>query len=169
MIKAARIAKTVLFFRERQYFVDKLVAELTAEKAKAGQERLAFRPNVFSDLPWERIAPEALAIPDENYDYTKHADRAGALLSNYWVTFSRSETNEGQALRVLANGGNVAVAFYGGLPETWKGFPVISGDETDLRFLDARGGHVVGLRLKAFDNAQRDAAIASGFAIPGVQ
>jgi hypothetical protein len=71
----------------------------------------------------------------------------GKLPSNYRLTFSRSETNETQCLEVLSRGGNVAVVFRNELPTHWKGFPVINGDENDLRFLDPKGV-VVGLKAK---------------------
>ena len=71
----------------------------------------------------------------------------GKLPSNYSLTFSRSETNEAQCLEVLNRGGNVAVVFRKELPTHWNGFPVINGDENDLRFLDPKGV-VVGLKAK---------------------
>ena len=68
----------------------------------------------------------------------------GELPSNYHLTFSCSETNEKIAKIVLQLGGNVAVVFRNQLPETWNGYKVINGDESDLRFLDKQGV-VVGL------------------------
>jgi hypothetical protein len=53
----------------------------------------------------------------------------------------------------------VAVVFRNKLPEAWKGFPVVSGDESDLRFLDPKG-HVVGLIAKG--KAKQD---RSGFVV----
>ena len=47
-------------------------------------------------------------------------------------------------LRILNEGGNVAVVFRGKLPESYLGFPVVNGDDTDLRFLDPKGV-IVGL------------------------
>ena len=41
------------------------------------------------------------------------AHARGQLAPNYHVTFSRSETNEADCLRVLEAGGNVAVVFAG--------------------------------------------------------
>ena len=77
-------------------------------------------------------------------DYTKSPKRAleharGQLPANYHLTFSRSETNESDCLRVLAAGGNVAVVFAGAFPASYLGFPVIDGDRHDLRHLDGRG------------------------------
>jgi hypothetical protein len=66
--------------------------------------------------------------------------------SNYHLTFSRSETNQAGALEILARGGNVSVVFREP-PVSWRGFPVASGDETDLRFLDTPG-HVIALTAK---------------------
>ena len=48
------------------------------------------------------------------------------------------------------------------LPDTWKGYEVVNGDETDLRFLDKRGV-VVGLIEKG--KAKKD---ESGFVLEGV-
>jgi hypothetical protein len=44
-------------------------------------------------------------------------------------------------------GVNTAVVFRGQLPEEYLGLDVVSGDETDLRFLDKKGV-VVGLTEK---------------------
>jgi hypothetical protein len=46
------------------------------------------------------------------------------------------------------------------LPSQWHGHPVISGDEHDLRFLDPRGGHVIGLKAKGEAKADK-----SGFVV----
>ena len=46
------------------------------------------------------------------------------------------------------------------LPSTWKGYPVYDGDDTDARFLDPKGGYVVGLRTKG--KAKKD---TDGFVI----
>ena len=56
------------------------------------------------------------------------------------------------AIKALEQGYNVAVVMRvkrkAIKPETWSEFPVIDGDESDLRFMDARGGHIVGLTAK---------------------
>lgn len=48
---------------------------------------------------------------------------------------------------MLFFGGNVAIVFEKGLPETWQGYKVVNGDDTDLRFLDPENV-VVGLKAK---------------------
>ena len=57
------------------------------------------------------------------------------------------ETNYNDCIEVLNNGGNVAMVFRNQLPETYKGFKVVNGDESDLRFLDPRNS-IVGLKAK---------------------
>ena len=98
-------------------------------------------------------------------DYTKNQGRirkqaAAHWPPNYSLTFSRSETNESDALKLLAEGFNVAIVFAGGLPRRWNGFRVINGDLHDLRHLDPRGV-IVGLSPKG-RKAKRD---ESGFVI----
>ena len=82
--------------------------------------------------------------------------------SNYHLTFSRSEHNDKLCEMVLEMGGNVAVVFRNQLPQTWKGYEVINGDENDLRFLDKQGV-VVGLIEKGM--AKKD---ETGFVQEGV-
>ena len=87
------------------------------------------------------------------YDYTKIPNRFNnkVLPSNYHLTFSRSETNHNEVVDILNRGYNVAVVFgikdENDLPETYLGYPVINGDESDLRFLDT-DNVVVGLKYK---------------------
>ena len=180
-IRESRMNKTRHYYNEREDFFTWLRAEIKRyiRKAIRKDSKLAIRLNVFSDIPWE-----ASGIIDEFpevqfYDYTKNPRRAGQLRENYWVTFSRSESNEEECLEVLRNGGNVTVVFadIGGpsfvgnqsgkqlLPDEWHGFEVIDGDTTDLRFDDPKGGRVIGLRLKAHSKDERLQAIRSGFAV----
>ena len=51
------------------------------------------------------------------------------------------------------------------LPETWNGYPVVNGDDTDARFDDPRGGHVIGLKLKSPCWDKHNKATESGFAV----
>lgn len=131
------------------------------------------RLNGTSDIPWERISVTASAaryanarpsmewhgyptwspmqaFPDlQFYDYTKITKRAiawakGEMPPNYHLTFSLSEDNDEDAIRVLMAGGNVAVVFADktlpdrfGLPHIDPmDFPVIDGDADDMRFAD---------------------------------
>lgn len=156
----ARIRKTRLFFTDRLEYLRQLRFDINTLKNMAEHRRMipCVRLNATSDIPWERFG-----VMDEHpslqfYDYTKNPNRMrkflnGDMPKNYHLTFSRSESNEEECLGVLDCGGNVAVVFGGELPTEWKGYPVIRGDETDLRFLDGEGV-VVGLTAKG--KAKRD-------------
>ncbi len=158
----ARIAKTKRFHEDRDGFMAQLVDEIEAMIRKAKRESLipVIRLNGTSDLPWEKIkcnrngvtyASIMEAFSDVTfYDYTKVLGRTKALsLPNYSLTFSLAEDNDKQAVKALNQGYNVAVVMQVGRqeakPAMWGGYPVVNGDETDLRFLDPQGGYIVGL------------------------
>lgn len=170
-VKEARINKTLAFFKNKQVWMKQLCGEITklVKKAHKDGKIPCVRLNGTSDLPWENIKLDGKNImehfPDvQFYDYTKHVDRAlnyvsGLLAKNYHLTFSRSETNQADVLKVLAAGGNVAVVFRGVQPPVWEGFKVIDGDASDLRFTDDVNV-IVGLTEKGL--AKRD---ESGFVV----
>ena len=87
------------------------------------------------------------------------------LPSNYHLTFSRSEENDEIVDEILEMGGNVAVVF-DKLPTQYKGYKVINGDKSDLRFLDEKNV-IVGLKYKRDTNkgADNEAVFKSGFGI----
>tara|TARA_Y100000114_G_scaffold46569_1_gene42366 strand:+ start:911 stop:1648 length:738 start_codon:yes stop_codon:yes gene_type:complete len=168
-IQRARIARSKLFANDRAAFLAQLRRESVSHVRRAQRNALrpAIRLNGTSDLPWERLALDLFAEFSgvRFYDYTKSSkrmrqQRETSWPHNYSLTFSRSETNTDEALALLSAGHNVAVVFRGALPEYWNGFPVINGDEHDLRFLDPIGGFVVGLKAKG--KARRD---HSGFVV----
>ena len=181
-VQQSRIAKTKLFFEQKMDFFTKLSKEITSTiKSSIKKEMQAvFRLNLTSDISWEsEINEDGVTIFEkfgktQFYDYTKSFKRMCSFLdkpfikgeakfpSNYHLTFSRSENNDKKCEMVLLMGGNVAVVFRNQLPKTWKGFEVVNGDETDLRFLDKRGV-VVGLIEKGM--AKKD---STGFVQEGV-
>jgi hypothetical protein len=153
-VQEARIRKTRLFFDDYATFKATLYKDIQAfvDYCKKQGKGACVRLNGTSDIAWERLGVFSSFPSVQFYDYTKSPIRAlqfakGAAPSNYHLTFSRSESNEAQALDVLASGGNVAVVFANGLPSSWFGFPVVDGDKNDLRFLDSRNV-VVGLKAK---------------------
>jgi len=163
-VKAARIAKTRALFADPKQFVEDVARDIEAAQRKAGRERLALcvRLNGTSDISWEIYGGKAgvslmARFPEVSfYDYTKNPSRVRAFLAgkfppNYSLTFSRSESNGDTALSLASAGANVAVVFDtskgDALPVEWAGRPVVDGDVSDLRFLDARG-RIVGLRAK---------------------
>lgn len=164
-VQTGRINKTLWFFRERDTFMARLVENIISLEKKAKKESLipAVRLNGTSDIAWEKIAVVRDGKVYKNvmeafphiqfYDYTKVLGRKYALsLPNYHLTFSLSENNDAEAVKALEQGYNVAVVLNIGKndakPETWGGFPVINGDETDIRFRDPKGGHIVALTAK---------------------
>jgi len=167
----ARIRKTRLFFQDRLEYLRQLRFDLSTLSNDAEYRRMipCARLNATSDIPWEKFGVMEAYPSLQFYDYTKNPKRMMAFLAgksagvpmpkNYHLTFSRSESNEDQCLDILRWGGNVAAVFSGGLPSEWKEFPVVCGDESDLRFLDGKGV-VVGLTAKG--RGKKD---TSGFVI----
>jgi hypothetical protein len=153
-INKARIAKTKLFFEQRNFFMQWLQDEIAAAKAKAEAAGMKFsvRLNGTSDLSPEQFHLNGKNIlelfPDvQFYDYTKVPKRIQLTkkYSNYDITFSYSGTNAVQCLDALAQDVRVAVVFEK-LPESFWGYPVIDGDAYDMRYLDDTV--IVGLKYK---------------------
>lgn len=152
--KRVAVARTRLLIQNREMFVAMLTNDLLREAARAERlgVRLVCRLNVVSDVPFEQEFPALFTrFPNVQFmDYTKDVRRLldRSRPSHYHLTFSRSERNESDCLRVLGAGNSVAVVFRTRpFPRYFWGFPVIDGDATDLRFLD-RGPCIVGLRAK---------------------
>jgi hypothetical protein len=166
-VRLGRIRKTRLFFTDKKAFFEQLEKDIARGMKRAAKLGLGYcvRLNGTSDVPWERLGIFEKFPSVQFYDYTKSVSRAlaharGEMPSNYYLTFSRSESNEADALAVLAAGGNVAAVFSSpNYPEKWHGFEVVDGDKSDLRFLDKRGAVVA---LYAKGKAKKD---ASGFVI----
>jgi hypothetical protein len=143
-VQQARIMKTKWFFEDRASFMTQLAKEV-ASAVKSSHKlglKAVFRLNGTSDIRWESTPVAGFdnimqMFPQQQfYDYTKHANRRN-IPANYHLTFSRSETNQIQAVEMLLNGMNVAVVF-DTLPRKWAGVKVVDGTETDLRFLDEK-------------------------------
>ena len=176
-VQQGRIRKAEFFLNDREAFLLYLKNEITKLKAKHDKkgEKLCIRLNGTSDLPYENLLVEGKNLMEhfsdiQFYDYTKSPQRmqkfvSGELPTNYHLTFSRSETNDLDSEVVLGNGGNVAMVF-SELPKTYKGFKVINGDESDLRFLDEENV-IVGLKYKKLTGkgSNNSKAFESGFAI----
>lgn len=161
----ARIKKTRWFFEDRDSFMAQLVKDVRAAERKAKREGMTptIRLNGTSDIRWENVPVPGFdnimqMFPHiQFYDYTKMSNRMD-LPANYHLTFSRSESNDQDVHKMIQRGYNVAVVFET-LPVTYHNLPVISGDDTDLRFLDPRNV-VVGLTAKG--KAKKD---PSGFVV----
>lgn len=172
-VKEGRQNKTEWFLANRAEFMDTLDTEIAAiVKRHEGKAIVTIRLNGTSDIRYEKIKVRngktifELYPMVQFYDYTKNYKRFDSPLpANYDLTFSRSETNEKYALGLLARGFNVAIVF-DKVPAKYKGYKVIIGDETDLRFKDERGV-IVGLKYKNSTGKDADNKIAftTGFAI----
>ena len=162
VIQKARIRKTNYFFNDRAGFMDDLVGDIMKAVNYARRKGLipVFRLNGTSDLSWEKYPTRYGAdsifeqFPTlQFYDYTKVLGRKVKHIPNYHLTFSKADGNDSDVAEALLQGMSV-VAVYDKIP---AGVP--SADETDLRFLDAKG---VMLGLKAKGRAKKD---YSGFVI----
>jgi hypothetical protein len=176
-VRDARIRKAQWFMRNRHMFMQELIIEIGKLKVRAARKgkTLCVRLNGSTDIAWEGVKHYYLGrlvnifdiFPEVQFvDYTKIAKRFDRPLPpNYHLTFSRSETNEHEALKLLSEGRNVAVVFEAKPLETWHGYKVVDGDEHDLRHLDPRGrygaGHVIALSPKG-NKIKRD---TSGFVV----
>jgi len=173
-IPAARIRKTVQFMEQREWFMEMLQRNIKSLIKKAAKLNMvpAIRLNGTSDIMWEKVSVVVDGIKYDSlmtafpnvtfYDYTKVANRKKAIaLPNYHLTFSLAENNDTEAEKAIHNGYSVAVVMdikkTAPKPATWKGFPVIDGDESDVRFNDP-AGHIVALTAKG--QAKKD---TSGF------
>jgi hypothetical protein len=159
-IPAARIAKTKLFFENREYYMQWLIAEIKAHHKAAQAKGMDFsvRLNGTSD-----ISPEIMKYKNRNilqelpyiqfYDYTKVANRFDLTTKypNYDLTFSFSGNNWAQCETALKNNVRVAVVFGGELPAKYKGYDVVNADKTDLRYLD-ENDVICGLKFKKVIN-----------------
>lgn len=158
-VKTSRINKTLWLHKDRNGFLLQLKSDIEFLIRKAKRENLvpAIRLNGTSDLAWESFKIDGKSLmeifPDvQFYDYTKDPDRAvrfvlGQFPSNYYLTFSKSETNDQVLKDLWRTRINFAVVFRGGLPAEYNGRTVIDGDLSDIRFNDP-AGCVVGLKAK---------------------
>jgi hypothetical protein len=161
-INKARIAKTKLFFEQREFFMGWLVTEIEKVKAVAADKGMRFsvRLNGTSDIEptlFKHNGKTLFQLFDDVifYDYTKVSKRFRLLdkYTNYDLTYSFSGHNMFQCLDILSNKkGRVAMVFEGKvLPTEFMGYKVIDGDAYDMRYLDEQGV-IVGLKFKKVRN-----------------
>jgi hypothetical protein len=163
-VQQARIAKTNWFFDDRESFMATLAKNITSIATKATKLGMvpAIRLNGTSDLPWEKMSVTINGVKHRNlmvafpeiqfYDYSKVLGRKDAIaLPNYHLTFSLAEDNDADAFMAIEQGYNMAVVMRlkpkEAKPTMWMGYPVIDGDENDVRFYD-KPKHIVALAAK---------------------
>jgi hypothetical protein len=182
-VQKSRTDKANYFLRDRVAFLAQLFNEIKKIKAKHDKkgEKFAIRLNGTTDIRYEKFkifedgTKNIFEVFEDVqfYDYTKNYLRFEQKLpKNYHLTFSRSESNDDKAFEILNNGFNVAMVF-NSVPSEYKGFKVINGDESDLRFLDPKNqgtfktGVIVGLKYKKLTGkgADNKKAINNNFVI----
>ena len=167
--KRARVCKTIWLMLFREHFLRRLSWEIIghAMTAEAMGMKPAIRLNGSSDVLWENYNVPQSHPEVQFYDYTKLPAKARAgVPDNYHLTFSLCERPEskGRALEWLNAGRNVAMVVGGESTTdrpgvmlkaakaaaatiiergTFDGFPVVSGDDDDIRFDDPPGAWVV--------------------------
>jgi hypothetical protein len=173
-VQLGKMNKTEYFLNDRKAFLEQLYNELSViqakhkviegEKAYKGNgdvlryKNFAVRLNGTADIRFEKFKIRdgknifELFPNVQFYDYTKNHYRFNVELpTNLHLTFSRSETNDAKSIELLNEGRNVAMVFgvkkESELPTTYKGFKVVNGDESDLRFLD-EDNVIIGLKYK---------------------
>jgi hypothetical protein len=179
-VQDAQRKRTRMLVEETTEFLSMLFGEIAALEADARDQgmRACARLNGASDLDWTDVGRRFPAVPREMsnvvasfpsvqfYGYTKSKRQVDRFLdgdapANLHLTYSYAEGRWSICEDVLGRGGNVAVVFRERpFPRAVAGYEVISGDETDLRFLDPPR-RVVALKAKG-PQARRD---ATGFVV----
>lgn len=159
-VQNGKINKTEYFLDDRKSFLNQLDKEISNIKVKHSNKNTipVFRLNGTSDIPFEKLKIRdgknifELHSDVQFYDYTKNPIRiTKSQPENYHLTFSMNEDNKDICFDLLEKGYNVSAVFAikktKPLPKTYKGYKVVDGDISDLRFLDERNV-IVGLRYK---------------------
>jgi hypothetical protein len=171
-VQLARKAKTQYFYEHQQAFLLSLAADIWSLVNKANRLGLQplVRPNGTSDIPYENLIVHDgknifQLFPDvQFYDYTKHPSRslAGKTAGNYDLTYSFSSiTPKPISIKGLTNPNNsrtaVVFAKQSDIPSNFRGWPVVDGDDTDVRHIEPKS---VVVALYAKGKAKHD---TSGF------
>ena len=176
MVNEARVALTKKLLKSPVAFIRVLIEDLLIYQRAAllRGKKFTTRLNVFSDIEWERVAPEIFEVAARAkiplMDYTKVPGRV--VPDIYSLTMSHSEINKWglSPTEITTDGINLAVPFAvkrtEDLPKIYRGVKVIDGDKTDLRHLDPKGV-IVGLRSKTTKKGKAD--LDGGFVLPIIQ
>jgi hypothetical protein len=167
-VQIARQSKTDYFYNHQEAFLLSVAADIWTLKNKAVKLGLTplVRLNGTSDICYENLPvldgknlfqlfPEV-----QFYDYTKHPARnlEGKTAGNYDLTYSFSAvTPEKMSRKGLSNLHNIRVAVVfqkrAEIPAEFRGWPVVDGDDTDVRHIEP--ARVV-VALYAKGKAKRD-------------
>ena len=152
-VQLARESKTRFYLENRQAFLLSIAADIWSYKNTAAKKGLTLliRLNGTSDITYENL--EVMnnknifqLFPDvQFYDYTKHPSRnlEGKTPGNYDLTYSYSGiTPHNVTIKGILNPANsrVAVVFKDreDIPNTFRGWVTIDGDNTDVRHIEPK-------------------------------
>ena len=174
-VAIARIVRTILWFKFRDQFKAKLLRSISnkAKLLKSKKIAMAFRPNVFSEIKFEKLFPELFIFCNKlnvaTYDYVKDINRIkdNPFRDTYSMTFSLSENNAIFIPTALKHGCNIAVVtdipLNKNKDRTYKFNPpatltiegiklhTVDGDQHDARYLDKKQNAFIVLRGKGQD------------------
>lgn len=158
----ARINRTLMYVNDKVKFFERLMNEIRIIYKRS--PKVAIRLNGTSDINWIPMIKKITELFPGIifYDYTKNPKIAIQALEidNYFVTFSRSESNEDVCKELIKSHPDINIAVvFDSLPSEYWGRDVIDGDITDTRFLDEKGV-IVGLSAKGKAKIDR-----SGFVV----
>lgn len=152
-VQQSRLNKSVSLITKQNDFLIALYKEIESLIVKAKNKGMtpAVRLNGTSDVDYTN-KPFLMNGKNQNifdhfpelqfYDYTKNMHMLDRAPKNYALTASYSGASVKYSVSVLnavrEHSVGASVVFRGEIPETFKGLPVINGDDTDLRFLDAK-------------------------------
>ena len=163
-VQLARLRKTLYFNQYREEFIEQLKREIVVHILLSIKKNMvpSIRLNGTSDIRWERLIWDFMVCTHyiygaKFYDYTKIANRIIPDRDVYDITFSYSGVKDYakyyQTARAM--GYRIAVVFRSKdiIPTTWDGLDVVSGDDSDVRFMDDHG---VAVALYAKGRARHD-------------
>lgn len=169
-VQLSRLRKTLYFNQYRDEFIEQLKREIKAHIRLSIKKNMvpAIRLNGTSDIRWELLIWNFMVeMRDEYgarfYDYTKIPNRIIPHRDVYDLTFSYSGVTDYAKYYKTARamGYRIAVVFRSKdiIPTRWDGLDVVSGDDSDVRFMD---DHNVAVALYAKGKARHD---TTGFVI----
>jgi len=155
-VAIARIVRTILWFKFRDQFKAKLLRSISnkAKLLKSKKIAMAFRPNVFSEIKFEKLFPELFNLCNSlnvaTYDYVKDITRIkdNPFRSTYNMTFSLSENNALFIPTALKHGCNIAVV---------TDIPLNKNKDRTYKFNPPKTITIAGIELETIDGDQHDA------------
>lgn len=152
-VQNSRSLRTEFFIQHKKEFLIILTSELA--RINSLYPRALIRLNTFSDVDWKNEF-KIVGINIEDfvnltfYGYTKNPSYIENKAINEEFVYSYSGKNWLQCEKFLKEKAcNVAVVFLGPIPDIYKNYKVILGDDSDEKLVEKEGtGNVIGLKYK---------------------